>query len=127
MNKQIVESLYAGFAEGNVPKVLGLMDEKIEWIEADGFPITGTYIGPQAVLEGVFMRLGEIGEGWSAVPDQLIAEGDTVVALGKYAWKHKVTGKVCEVKMAHAWTLSGGKITRLQQHVDTAQVRELSA
>jgi len=127
MNKQIVESLYAAFATGNVPHVLSTMHDKIEWTEADGFPLAGTYIGPQAVLEGVFMRLGEIGDGWSVATDQLITEGDTVVALGKYAWKHKVSGKACEVKMAHVWTLDGGKFTRFQQHVDTARVRELSA
>lgn len=127
MNKQIVKSLYAAFAAGNVPHVLEAMDEKIEWTQADGFPITGTYTGPQAVLEGVFMRLGEIGDDFAAIPEQFVAEGDTVMVQGRYAWKHKLTGKACEVKMAHVWTLSGGKLTRLQQHVDTARVRELSA
>lgn len=126
MNKHIVESLYASFATGNVAHVLSTLHDRVEWIEADGFPITGTYIGPNAVLEGVFMRLGEIGDGWSAVADQFVADGDTVVALGKYTWKHKVTGEPREVKMAHVWTLADGKITRLQQHVDTARVRELS-
>jgi ketosteroid isomerase-like protein len=30
------------------------------------------------------------------------------------------------VKMAHVWTVRGGKITAFQQHVDTAKVHELS-
>lgn len=38
------------------------MDDKIEWTEAEGFPLHGTYIGPQAVVDGVFMRIGEIGD-----------------------------------------------------------------
>ena len=52
--------------------------------EADGFPLAGTFVGPQAVVENVFMRLGEIGNEFAAIPDQLVADGDTVVALGRY-------------------------------------------
>jgi hypothetical protein len=53
-NKQIIQGAYQTFAEGNVPKVLALMDDKIEWTEAEGFPLHGTYIGPQAVVSMVY-------------------------------------------------------------------------
>ena len=125
-NKEIVESVYASFAQGDVPAVLGAMDENIEWTEAEGFPLAGTYVGPQAVLEGVFMRLGEVGDEFAAVPDQIIADGDTVVALGNYSWKHKTSGAPAKVKMAHVFTLANGKVATFQQHVDTVRVRELS-
>jgi ketosteroid isomerase-like protein len=125
-NKEIVENLYASFARGDVPAVLGGMADGIEWTEADGFPLAGTYVGPQAVLEGVFMRLGEIGDEFAAVPDQFVADGDTVVALGNYTWKHKSSGQPASVKMVHVWTLDGGKAVAFQQHVDTVKVRELS-
>ena len=39
-NKQIIQGAYQAFAEGDVPKVLALMDDKIEWAEAEGFPST---------------------------------------------------------------------------------------
>lgn len=125
-NKEIVEGVYASFATGDVPAVLGAMAENITWAEADGFPLAGTYVGPQAVLEGVFMRLGEVGDEFAAVPEQLIAEGDTVVALGNYNWKHKVSGAPATVKMVHVWTVADGKLATFQQHVDTVRVRELS-
>ena len=125
-NKEIIESLYASFAQGDVPAVLGAMDENIEWTEADGFPLAGTYVGPQAVLEGVFMRLGEVGDEFAAVPDQIVADGDTVVALGNYTWKHNSSGAPASVKMAHVWTIGDGKVVAFQQHVDTIKVRELS-
>lgn len=95
-------------------------------LEADGFPLAGTYIGPQAVLEGVFMRLGEIGDGFAVVPDQFVADGDTVVALGNYTWTHKTSGEPASVKILHVWTLDGVKAVAFQQHVDTVEVRELS-
>jgi len=125
-NKEIVEGAYASFAQGDVPAALGAMEESIVWTEADGFPLAGTYVGPQAVLEGVFMRLGEIGDEFAVVPDQYVAEGDTVVALGTYNWKHKSTGAPAQVKMVHVWTVADGKLATFQQHVDTVKVRELS-
>ena len=125
-NIETVEGAYASFAQGDVPAVLAVMADDIQWAEADGFPLAGTYVGPQAVLEGVFMRLGEIGDEWAALPEQFVAEGDTVVALGHYSWKHKSSGKPAAVKMVHVWTLDGGKAVAFQQHVDTLRVRELS-
>lgn len=102
------------------------MADDIQWTEAEGYPLAGTYVGPQAVLEGVFMRLGEIGDHYSVVPGQFVADGDTVVLLGNYTWKHKTTGEPASVKMAHVWTVRDGKILAFQQHVDTVRVRELS-
>jgi ketosteroid isomerase-like protein len=126
-NKEIVAAMYASFSTGDVPAVLGIMADGIEWTEADGFPLAGTFVGPQAVLENVFMRLGEIGNGFTAIPDQLVAEGDTVVALGRYQWKHSTSGDPAEVKMVHVLKLADGKVTHFQQHVDTARVHELLA
>lgn len=125
-NKDIVEGVYARFAEGDVPAVLGAMADDIQWTEADGFPLAGTYVGPQAVLEGVFMRLGEVGDEFTVVPDQYVADGDTIVALGRYTWKHKESGTPAVVKMAHVWTVHDGKLASFEQHVDTLRVQELS-
>ena len=127
-NKEIVAALYASFAKGDVPTVLAGMDPDIEWTEAEGWPLyNGTFVGPQAIVEGVFMRLGEIGDNFSVNVAQLVAEGDTVVALGTYSWNRKDSGEPAEVKMAHVWTLADGKVTRFQQHVDTAKERYLIA
>jgi len=125
-NKEIIESLYGYFDAGDVPAVLALMSDDIEWTEADGFPLAGTFVGPQAVLDGVFMRLGEIGDHWGVVADQYVVEGDTVVTLGNYTWKHKITGEPAAVKLAHVWSFRDGKIAAFQQHVDTVKVLELS-
>lgn len=123
-NKEIIRQLYESFASGDVPAVVAAFDNNISWIEADGFPLAGTYIGPQAVVENVFMRLGDFSDNWGVVVDRLIADGDTVVADGKYTWNHKETGAACEARMAHVWTLADGKATNFLQHVDTVAVRE---
>ncbi len=124
-NKEIIQELYANFASGDIAAVTAAFADDIAWTEADGFPLAGTYIGPQAVVENVFMRIGEFSENWEVVVDRLVADGDTVVADGKYTWNHKKSGESCEVRMAHVWTLAGGKATYFLQHVDTVKVREL--
>jgi ketosteroid isomerase-like protein len=124
-NKEIVQGIYDSFASGDVAAVTGAFANDIAWTEADGFPLAGTYIGAQAIVENVFMRLGEIGDNWGVVVDRFVADGDTVVADGKYTWNHKKSGDLCEVRMAHVWTLADGKVTSFLQHVDTVRVREL--
>ena len=125
-NKEIIERAYASFAKGDIPAALGAFADDIQWTEPDGYPLAGTYVGPQGVLEGVFMRLGEVGDHFAVAPEQFVADGDTVVALGNISWKHKDTGAPASVKTAHVWTFRDGKATTFQQHTDTARVRELS-
>jgi uncharacterized protein len=127
-NKQIIQGLYEAFAKADVPSVLAVMDDKIEWTEAEGFPLyDGTFVGPQAVVDGVFMRLGEIGDEFTVTPSRFVAEGDAVVAVGTYSWKHRSTGVPAKVQMAHVWTLRDGKIISFEQLVDTLKVQERSA
>jgi hypothetical protein len=71
------------------------------------------------------MRLGEIGDNFSVNVTQLVADDDTVVALGTYTWNRRDSGEAAEVKMAHVWTLDDEKLIRFQQHVDTAKERYL--
>jgi ketosteroid isomerase-like protein len=124
-NKEIIQGIYDSFASGDVAAVIAAFANDISWTEADGFPLAGTYIGPQAVVENVFVRLGEFSDNWGVVVDRLVADGDTVVAIGKYTWNHKKSGKPCEARMAHVWTLADGKASSFLQHVDTARVRDL--
>ncbi|GAC1658771.1 MAG: nuclear transport factor 2 family protein [Acidobacteriaceae bacterium] len=117
--KATIQSLYAAFATGDVPTVLSAFAPDIRWTEAAGFPYAGTYIGPQAILDGVFMRLATEWDAFAAVPQQLVAEGDTVIAIGEYSGTYKATNKPMRVPMVHVWTVTDGKITRFVQHTDT--------
>ncbi len=123
-NQSIVEGMYQGFAAGDVAAVVAAFADDISWTEADGFPLAGTFVGPQAVVENVFMRLGEFSENWGVSIDRYIADGDTVVADGRYTWNHKETGEPCEVRMAHIWTFEDGKVKSFLQHVDSKRLQE---
>jgi ketosteroid isomerase-like protein len=123
-NSAIISGMYAAFAKGDVPAVLGALDPKIEWTDADGFPTGGTYVGPDAVLNSVFMPLVTDWDGFTVTPDEVVASGDRVVSLGHYTGTNKKTGKSLNVPFAHAWRLKDGKVTHFQQYTDTHIVQE---
>lgn len=123
-NRQVIQSLYDAFARGDVPTVLALMDPQIEWTEADGFPYAGTYHGPEAVLNGVLMRLGTEWEGYQAVPDEFVDGGASIVVLGHYSGSYKATGKSFRAPFAHVWKVRDGKILRFVQYTDTVLVQQ---
>ncbi len=122
-NGEIISGLYDAFARGDVPSVLGAMDPKIEWNEAEGFMYGGIYIGPNAVLENVFMKFATEWEGFTVVADKVVDGGDgNVVSFGTYSGKYLATGKSMSVPFAHAWEFRDGRITRFHQYLDTVVV-----
>jgi len=118
-----ITNLYAAFAIGDVPTVLAAFAPDIRWTEAEGFPYGGTYVGPDAILQNVFAKLGSEWNGYAAVPHELIANADTVVALGNYSGTYKATGKSFKAPFVHVWKFGEGRVVSFVQHTDTAVVQ----
>ena len=119
-NKEIIKGLYDAFAQGDIPTVMAGLKPDVSWTEAEGGPYGGTYVGHQNVLEGVFMKLGGEWDGFSAIPDEFIAESNKVISLGHYTATYKETGKSFRAPFAHIWTLEEGLVKTFVQHTDTA-------
>lgn len=120
-----IEVLYRSFASGDVPAVLAAFAPDISWTEAEGFPYGGTYVGPEAILENVFMKLGSEWDGFAAVPYEHVSEGSTVVSIGDYSGTYKATGKSFKVPFVHVWKFTDGKISFFHQHTDTEVVNRV--
>ena len=122
-NVALIRSIYEAFAAGDVPGVLGAMRADMEWNEAEGFAYAdgNPYVGPQAILEGVFARLAGEWDGFAAVAEEMLDAGDTVVVLGRYRGTYKATGRALDAQMAHIWRVADGKAVRFQQLTDTLQ------
>ena len=118
-----IRNLYDAFAKGDIQAVLVGLAPNVEWTEAEGFLYGGTFIGPDAVLENVFMKLGAEWDGWAAVPNEFAANNKTVVAIGDYSGTFKATGKDVKVPFVHVWKLRDGRVTSFRQHTDTAVVQ----
>ena len=127
-NAEIVRGIYSAFATGDIPAVLGAMSADITWNEADDFPYAdgNPYRGPQAVLEGVFARIGGEWDGFGADIVELLDCGDTVVALGRYSGTYKATGKAQDTQFVHVWRFADGKATGFQQYANTLHVAQVT-
>jgi uncharacterized protein len=126
-NVAIIQGIYIDFATGNVPGVLGALDAKVEWNEAESF-IYGDnkpFIGPDAVVNGVFAKIGGEWDGFTIANLQIHnMDNGMVLATGRYQAKYKKNGVAIDAQMAHLWTLKDGKIMKFQQYTDTKQFAE---
>lgn len=127
-NIQIIDQLYEAFSTGDMPNVLKSMHPNIEWNEAESNSLAdrNPYIGPDAVLEGVFARIGANHEYFSLKDVKTHGmDNNMVLATLRYDAKVKETGKTYDAQVAHLWTLNDeGKIIFFQQYVDTKKLAD---
>ncbi|MGB5667370.1 MAG: nuclear transport factor 2 family protein [Maribacter sp.] len=124
-NLGIIDSAYKAFSVGDIPTVLSKLDPNVVWNEAEGNALAdgNPYIGPDAVLNGVFARIGEQHEYFN-LKDIVLHEmsNDRVLATLRYDAKYKHNGATYDVQAAHLWTLKDAKVIAFQQYVDTKQL-----
>ena len=123
-NVAAVKAIYQAFATGDVPAVVAALSPDIEWNEAENFPYAdgNPYHGPDAILAGVFARIGGEWDGFAVEPSEFLDAGDTVVMTGRYTGTCKATGRAMNPWVAHFWTFADGKAVQFQQLVDTLAV-----
>ncbi|MAZ73792.1 MAG: hypothetical protein CMC70_11680 [Flavobacteriaceae bacterium] len=124
----IVNNLYQAFAKGDIPAALATMNSKVVWNEAEGnaLAVGNPYIGPNAVLQGVFAKLPVDFEGFYLSNIKLHEmSNNQVLATLRYNAISKHNGKKMDAQAAHLWTVKDGKIVAFQQYVDTKQLDEM--
>jgi len=97
-----------------VQTVLGLMSEKVEWNEAEHFTYWtgGPFVGPQAVLNGVFARIGQDFDGFTVDVGRVVGCGDTVLSEGRYRGTVKATASATARSCASSSTSTPGRSRR---------------
>ena len=124
-NVQLAKEMYAGFARGDIPAVLAGFHPAIEWREAEGNPYQpdgAAWVGPQAVLEKLFMRLGSEWEKFTVNVRMLHDAGEFVVMEGRYTGTYKPSGKSIDAQVCHVLRFRDGTLVSFQQYVDTGQL-----
>ncbi|HEY3567967.1 MAG TPA: nuclear transport factor 2 family protein [Thermoanaerobaculia bacterium] len=123
-NLEVVQSLYKALQDGDEDLILGVLHPEVEWIQNEGFPDGGSYVGAETVLSEVFLRLAEDWDGWEAGVGRWLNAGDSVVALGAYRGTCRRTGKSMQAAFAHVYWLEKSRIVRFEQYADTAKIAE---
>lgn len=126
-NVGVIDGLYKSFSEGDIPMVLAGLDPDVVWNEAEGnaYADGNPYIGPEAVLNGVFARVGSDYEYFNLVNIELHdMSNNQVLATLRYQGKLKKNGAIIDTQAAHLWTLLNGIVISFQQYVDTKQLAD---
>ena len=107
-NLELIRATYEGKSEDNGRNLLAALAPDASWTEAEGFPYAGTYVGAEAIIAGVFHRLGTEWVGYKAEVHTFLEDGDKVAAFGVYSGTFKATGKSMRAEFAHLYVLKGG-------------------
>jgi ketosteroid isomerase-like protein len=79
-------------------------------------------VGAEAIVAGVFHRLGTEWIGYKAEVHTFLEDGDKVAAFGTYSGTYRATGRSRRAEFAHLYVLKNGKIQSMKQYVDTLVV-----
>ncbi len=121
-NAEIVKGMYAAFNRGDIATVLDNLTDDVEWIvPGAGIPFAGRYTGRRGVA-GFFQKLAETSDTDPLVIEHYVEQGDTVVALGSSTGRSKPLQKQISTGFAMVFTLSGGKVVKFEEYLDTAAV-----
>ena len=121
-NTRLVQTAYEAFGRGDMPTLLDLLADDIEWVspgDPNDDPNAGTFQGKDAVL-GWFGGLASTIDFAKFEPREFIAQNDKVVSLVYAEQTARDTGRAFVNHEAHVWTVGNGKVARFQIYYDTA-------
>lgn len=121
-NYDAIKAHYAGSDAKDLAAMMAPLTSGTAWTEMAGFPYAGTYVGPDAVIAGVFKRIGEDWDGYTFALEKLVDGGTTIVGIGTYSGTYKTTGRPMTARVVHVWEMQDGKAVSFEQFTDTKRV-----
>lgn len=120
-NVGVVRRSYEAIGRGDLPAVLDLLTDDVEWTlqGPPAIPFAGTRRGREGVA-AFFSLVGETLEFLQFEPREFVAQGDTVVVLGHEHNLVTPTGRTFQQEWAHVYGLRNGKIATFRAFEDTA-------
>jgi ketosteroid isomerase-like protein len=119
-------ALYEAFGRGDITTVLAMLDDGIEWRQAEGHPyrLDGTpWVGPQVVLTELFARLAQDFDGLTVQPHTITSTDEGAVVQGRYTGMVKATGRRLDSQFCHVLRMRDGRVTHFQQYLDTSTLQ----
>lgn len=115
-NADVVGQAYDAFGRGDIPGILALLDENVEWSSSAGLPQGGEFRG----TDGVLTFFQGVGAAW----DPLTIDRETVTDFGtdRVLGLVRATGTLrdggpAEYGAAHVFTVRDGRITQFREYV----------
>ncbi|MDQ6437500.1 nuclear transport factor 2 family protein [Mesorhizobium sp. LHD-90] len=123
-NYEAIKAHYQGSDRKDLAAMMAPITDRTAWTEMAGFPYAGTYVGADAIVDGVFRRIGEEWDGYTFMLERLVDGDATIVGIGTYSGIFRKNGKRMSARVVHVWDMDGGKVVRFEQFTDTKLVAD---
>ena len=116
-NAGVVKGAYEAFGRGDVPAVIDLVHDDVDWSSPETLPQGGHFQGKAGVGE-FFQSLGTAWDGLSINVESVSEAGDDLV-IGVVHGSGKLRdGTSSEYGATHVFTVRDGKIARFREYTD---------
>lgn len=120
--KQVVQQWFDYIAAGDAQAAFALFADDIVYDLKGTTPVSGVYRGLEQIVNEFFVPWRKQIDGDLVVHvDELIAEGERVVALG-HGSARTIHGHRYDNDYAFVFTVHDGRITHVAEYLDTALV-----
>jgi ketosteroid isomerase-like protein len=116
-NTSVVQSAYDAFAKGDIPGVINLLSEDVEWSSPSTLPHGGHFHGQDGVGK-FFAGIGAAWQGLGLDIESVSDAGDNVVIGVVRADGTRQDGRSEGYGATHLFTVSGDKIVRFREYTD---------
>ena len=120
-NVTLIRRIYSAFSTGDVQTILDNVSPNAQWVNhgPQTIPYAGDFTGR---IQEFFQAIGQSTTDGKVIPEKFIAQGDTVVTIGRYTASVRNTAAQINAPIAHVFTVSGGKVTSWTGFSDSAAV-----
>jgi|CXWL01.1.fsa_nt_gi ketosteroid isomerase-like protein len=116
LNVQRVIEIYEAFGRGDIAYIIDQLADDVRWLAhfEPVVPWGGDYSG-KANVPRFFANIASSVDVESFAPVERIAQGDTVVSMGTFGCRSKVTGKSTVNPWVFIWKFRDGKVASYEQ------------
>jgi len=120
-NLTLVKKIYEAFGEGDIPKVLEMLDHNIQWriIGPSDCPFFGTFSGHKG-FHKFLDQLGNAADIHTFEPKRFLEAGNAVVVTGIETATTKNTKISYTTEWCHIFTVEGEKVVSFEEYLDSA-------
>ncbi len=116
-NVQTIRNFYAAFGSGDVQTIVDGLTDDVHWYShfTEDVPWGGDFSG-KANVPGFFSAIYNNVDVNLFSADEFVAEGDSVISMGRVGATSQAAGKIDETPWVFIWKFDGDKVCSYEQY-----------
>jgi ketosteroid isomerase-like protein len=126
-NVQVIQQAISNFQQGNIPAIIDACTDDVQFFlyKVPNAPFTGAFYGIEGIQQ-FFATLGQLTNYTGFETRELIAQGDSVIALVHQTATVKNTGKSFDHELCMHFRVRDGKIAYYFGFIDSYDLYKAS-